>query len=245
MRRVLRICHELGVPVVARGAGTGLSGGALPHARRRAAVAGEVQAHPARSIRWRALARGAAGRAQPRHLRGGGALRPVLRARSRLADRLHHRRQRRRELGRRALPQVRPHGAQRAARARRSPSTGEAGRVRLRGARCAGLRPAGAGASAPRACSRSSPRSRSSCCPSRRPAQVVMASLRRRREGRRRGGRDHRRRHHSRRPGDDGPAGHARGRAVRARRLRPRCGGDPAVRVRRHAGGSRGGDRAR
>jgi len=29
---VLRCCHELKVPVVARGAGTGLSGGALPHA---------------------------------------------------------------------------------------------------------------------------------------------------------------------------------------------------------------------
>jgi len=28
---VLRACHELGVPVVARGAGTGLSGGATPH----------------------------------------------------------------------------------------------------------------------------------------------------------------------------------------------------------------------
>jgi glycolate oxidase len=28
---VLRCCHRLGVPVVARGAGTGLSGGALPH----------------------------------------------------------------------------------------------------------------------------------------------------------------------------------------------------------------------
>ena len=30
---VLRTCFELGVPVVARGAGTGLSGGALPHTR--------------------------------------------------------------------------------------------------------------------------------------------------------------------------------------------------------------------
>jgi glycolate oxidase len=29
---VLRVCHRLGVPVVARGAGTGLSGGAMPHA---------------------------------------------------------------------------------------------------------------------------------------------------------------------------------------------------------------------
>jgi len=28
---VLKICHRLGVPVVARGAGTGLSGGAMPH----------------------------------------------------------------------------------------------------------------------------------------------------------------------------------------------------------------------
>jgi glycolate oxidase len=28
---VLKVCHRLGVPVVARGAGTGLSGGALPH----------------------------------------------------------------------------------------------------------------------------------------------------------------------------------------------------------------------
>lgn len=30
--RILRVCHTLHVPVVARGAGTGLSGGALPHA---------------------------------------------------------------------------------------------------------------------------------------------------------------------------------------------------------------------
>jgi glycolate oxidase len=31
VQAVLRACHELGVPVVARGAGTGLSGGAMPH----------------------------------------------------------------------------------------------------------------------------------------------------------------------------------------------------------------------
>ena len=31
VRQVLRICHETGIPVVTRGAGTGLSGGALPH----------------------------------------------------------------------------------------------------------------------------------------------------------------------------------------------------------------------
>ena len=32
VQAVLRACHELNVPVVARGAGTGLSGGAMPHA---------------------------------------------------------------------------------------------------------------------------------------------------------------------------------------------------------------------
>lgn len=32
VQQVLRTCHALGVPVVARGAGTGLSGGAMPHA---------------------------------------------------------------------------------------------------------------------------------------------------------------------------------------------------------------------
>ena len=32
VQAVLRACHDLRVPVVARGAGTGLSGGAMPHA---------------------------------------------------------------------------------------------------------------------------------------------------------------------------------------------------------------------
>ena len=32
VQRIMRLCHERDVPVVARGAGTGLSGGALPHA---------------------------------------------------------------------------------------------------------------------------------------------------------------------------------------------------------------------
>jgi glycolate oxidase len=33
VQAVLRVCHEARVPVVARGAGTGLSGGAMPHSR--------------------------------------------------------------------------------------------------------------------------------------------------------------------------------------------------------------------
>ncbi len=32
VQAVLKACHQLQVPVVARGAGTGLSGGAMPHA---------------------------------------------------------------------------------------------------------------------------------------------------------------------------------------------------------------------
>ncbi|MCG8381377.1 MAG: FAD-binding protein [Gammaproteobacteria bacterium] len=33
VQTVMKLCHQAGVPVVARGAGTGLSGGALPHAK--------------------------------------------------------------------------------------------------------------------------------------------------------------------------------------------------------------------
>ncbi len=68
---LLRACHALKVPVVARGAGTGLSGGALPHplgVRCRWPVqqdpeARQVLAHGSRAMR----------RAQPGHQRGGGA----------------------------------------------------------------------------------------------------------------------------------------------------------------------------
>jgi FAD/FMN-containing dehydrogenase len=77
--RILRYCHENRVRVVPRGAGTSLSGGALP------------------------LADGAAGRHQPRHLDCGRLERLLLRAGSLQPDRLHDRRQHRRELGRRSL----------------------------------------------------------------------------------------------------------------------------------------------
>ena len=35
VQQVLRVCHQLNVPLVARGAGTGLCGGAMPHPRGR------------------------------------------------------------------------------------------------------------------------------------------------------------------------------------------------------------------
>ena len=114
---VLRACHALDVPVVARGAGTGLSGGALPHtlgvtlclAKFNRILKLDPQARTARvqcGVRNLAISEAAA------------PLRPVLRARPEQPDRLHDRRQRGRELGRRALPEVRPDPAQRAARAR-------------------------------------------------------------------------------------------------------------------------------
>jgi FAD/FMN-containing dehydrogenase len=71
-------------------------------------------------------------------------------------------------------------------------------------------------------------------------AQVVLAAFDDVAEGRRRGGRDHR--------AGIIPAGlemmdqpRRRGRAVRASRLPTRRRGDPALRIRRHAGGSRRG----
>ena len=56
---------------------------------------------------------------------------------------------------------------------------------------------------------------------------------------------DHRRRHHSRRHGDDGPAGDPCGRGIRARRLSARCRGAADRRARRAAGRGRSSDRAR
>ena len=45
---VLETCHALGVPVVARGAGTGLSGGALPRADGVLLSLAQAEAHPRR-----------------------------------------------------------------------------------------------------------------------------------------------------------------------------------------------------
>ena len=83
---VLRRCHAAGVPVVARGAGTSLSGGALPHKRRRRRRDGEVPPHRL-DRSGRVHGRRAARRAQPRDLGRGRArtastTRPTRRRRS-------------------------------------------------------------------------------------------------------------------------------------------------------------------
>src|SRR6218665_893596 len=80
-------------------------------------VPGQVQSHP-RSEPRQPNGAGAMRRAQPGHQRGSGALGRVLCARPQQPDRLHHWRQRGRELGRRALPEIRPDAAQRAQTAR-------------------------------------------------------------------------------------------------------------------------------
>jgi glycolate oxidase len=133
---ILKVCHELKVPVVARGAATGLSGGATPHPDgvlvSLAKLKKIIQRRPPVAHRG-----GPAGGAQPGGVRGGGALRALLRARPVVADRLHDRRQRRRERRRRALPEVWPDRAQRDARARPD-HRGRDRRVRQRGARRAG-----------------------------------------------------------------------------------------------------------
>ena len=88
---------------------------------RRRAVARQVQADP-RDRSAGAHGDRAARRAQPRHFRSGGRAWPLLRAGPVVADRVLDRRQCRRERGRRALPQVRAHRAQRAPRPRRARS---------------------------------------------------------------------------------------------------------------------------
>ena len=68
VQAVMSICHRLRVPVVARGAGTGLSGGSLPVAGAVLLVLARLnkilRVKPAAAPRARA-----AGRHQPRHLK--------------------------------------------------------------------------------------------------------------------------------------------------------------------------------
>ena len=173
---VVRLCAEHGVPFVARGAGTGLSGGALP-------VADGVRDRPvADATRSSRSTRDRRAVVEPGVINlgdhpGGRAARALLRARPVEPAGLHDRRQRRRELRRRALPQVRLHRQPRARRSR-SCSRRRAGR---RSAATTGeqarLRPARRRSSAPRARSASSPRSRCGCCASPRRCGPLLAAF--------------------------------------------------------------------
>ena len=104
---VLRYCHENRLKVVPRGAGTSLSGGALPLAD--GVLLGMAKFNRVLDVDIANRGgRGSAGGHQSRHQPGGGRSRLLLRARSLQPDRLHHRRQCGREFGRRALPEIRP-----------------------------------------------------------------------------------------------------------------------------------------
>ena len=189
-------------------------------------------------------ARRAMRRAQPRDQRGGRAARPVLRARPEQPDRLHDRRQRGRELGRRALPEVRPDAAQRAARARlhrskASRSSSAATRSTRPGSTCSPLVVGSEGMLA--VIDRGDGEA---ACPKPQLARCIMASFDDIRKAGDAVAAIIARRHHPGRPRDDGQADDRRGRGLRARRLRPRRRGDPAVRERRHARRGRGRDRA-
>ena len=118
VQRIVRACREHGVPFVPRGAGTGLSGGAL-------ADDGAVVIECSRMNRILELdpenrfAVVQPGVVNADLSRGRAAARPLLRARSVEPAGVHARRQRRRELGRAAHAEVRHHHPPRArARAR-------------------------------------------------------------------------------------------------------------------------------
>ena len=192
---ILKVCHEARVPVVARGAGTGLSGGAMPDPRGIVLSLAKFR----RILAIDPLARTAVVQPGVRNLaisEAAASTRPLLRAGSVVADRLHHRRQRRRERRRRPLPQVRPHRAQRPPRARRHHRRRHR-RVRRRRARLAGLRPAGADQRF-RGPARGDHRGHRQADAEAAARAGRAGRVRRRRQGRRRGRRGDRGRHHSR-----------------------------------------------
>ena len=139
--RVLRYCHDNGVKVVPRGAGTSLSGGALPLAD--GVLLGMGKFNRILEIDFaNRVGGGRARRHQPRHHARRSqhegfyyAPDPVV------ADRLHHRRQRRGEFRRRALPEIRPDHQQRA-RPRDGADDRRGGPPRRQASRRRRLRPA-------------------------------------------------------------------------------------------------------
>ena len=165
---LVRHCARHGVPIVPRGAGTGLSGGAIAVRGRHQRGHDRDGAHP-RDRRGRAARGLPARRHQRRTRRRGGGRGALLPARPGLLRDLLDRRQPGRERRRPALPEVRHH-----ARLRPGPR-GRAGRRRghpHRGPQRQGrhgLRPDAPVRRARRARSASSPRRPCACCRSQRP----------------------------------------------------------------------------
>ena len=135
--------------------------------RRRAARHGQVQPHPRHRLRQPLRRRAARGH-QSRHQPCGRRRRLLLRARPVEPDRLHDRRQCRREFGRRALPQIRPHHQQ-PARPRNGADRRRGDAPRRQAFRCRGLRSDGRDDRLRGAAWASSPRSPCASSRSRRP----------------------------------------------------------------------------
>ena len=219
----MRFCRDAGVNVVARGAGTSLSGGAIP--QEDAIVLGLSKMNRILEInladRYARVEAGVTNLAISEAV-GGGRL--LLRARPVLAARLHDRRQRRHELGRRALPEIRRDGQQPARRPARHPRRRHPRprrpRARRRRPRLARprLRLGGAARHRRRSDGQADPRRRG------RAAGAVRLRFLRRREPLRRG--DHRRGHRAGGDGIHGPAGDRDLRGFRPRRLSARRRGD-------------------
>ncbi len=136
---VVRACYEHATPFVARGAGSGLSGGALPVAD--GIVIGLSRLRRVLEVDLDNGACGGGARGDQHGGLAGGRSRLLLSARPQQPDRVHDRRQHRRELGRRPLPQVRLHDQLRA-RARGRALRRDGGRGRRPAGRSARLRPA-------------------------------------------------------------------------------------------------------
>ena len=234
--RVLAYCHAEGIKVVPRGAGTSLSGGALPLDD--GVLLGMAKFNRIREIdfdnRVAVVEPGVTNLAVTQAVEHAGLL---LRARSVLADRLHHRRQRRGEFRRRALPQIR-HDHQQSHRLRDRADDRRGGAHRRQASRRRRLR------SARRHHRLGGPAWRRHRDHGAHPEEAGMRARAADRlcvvGGRRRMRQpDHRRRHHPGRHGDDGQAGDPRGRGVRPRRLPARCRGAVDRRGRRPAGRGR------
>ena len=166
-------------------------------------------------------------------------VRPALRARSVEPDGVHDRRQRGRERGRAALPQVR-RDAEPRARGHRAAARRRDRHARQRRRRDGGLRPARRLRRAPKAASAS--RSTSRCGSTPHPAGGAHAARRLlvRATPRRRRCRRSSRGHRAGGAGDDGPGDDPRGRGVDLRGGLPdRCGGGAADRARRGGGRAR------
>ena len=124
VQETLRFASEHRMPVVPRGAGTGLAGGAIASEGELVLSTTVDEPHP-RDLRRRRARGRRARRAQRRPQRGARRPRPLVRARSRVERDLDDRRQHRHQRRRPALHQVRRHARGRArpqGRARRRPT---------------------------------------------------------------------------------------------------------------------------